>query len=115
MPTIEIQPDVFWIGVNDRTTDLFESLWPIVQEGVAYNTYLIYDEKKVIIDTAKSLKANEFLDQIEEITELSQIDYVVINHMEPDQSGTLHTVRGVAPQVTFIGPQTTSLRRRHLA
>jgi flavorubredoxin len=37
MPVIEIQPDVYWVGVNDRTTDLFESLWPIAREGVAYN------------------------------------------------------------------------------
>lgn len=107
MPVVEIKPDVYWIGVNDRTTDLFESLWPITQEGVAYNAYLINDEKKAIIDTAKSLKANEFLDQIEEVTALSRIDYVIINHMEPDHSGTLSALKRLAPQIVFIGTQKT--------
>jgi flavorubredoxin len=107
MPVVEIKPDVYWIGVNDRTTDLFESLWPITQEGVAYNAYLINDEKKAIIDTAKSLKANEFLDQIEEVTDLSKIDYVIINHMEPDHSGTLSALKRLAPQIVFIGTQKT--------
>jgi flavorubredoxin len=51
MPVIEIEPDVYWVGVNDRTTDLFESLSPITREGVAYNSYLIDDEKKALGDT----------------------------------------------------------------
>ena len=46
MPPVQIKPDIYWIGVNDRTTDLFEGLWPITQGGVSYNTYLINDEKK---------------------------------------------------------------------
>lgn len=46
MPPIEIRSNVYWIGVNDRTTDLFEGLWPIAKEGVSYNSYLINDEKK---------------------------------------------------------------------
>jgi anaerobic nitric oxide reductase flavorubredoxin len=44
MPSIAIKPDIYWIGVNDRTTDLFEGLWPITQEGISYNTYLINGE-----------------------------------------------------------------------
>jgi flavorubredoxin len=107
MPVIEIRPDVYWIGVNDRTTDLFESLWPITQGGVAYNAYLVNDDKKAIVDTAKSFKANEFIRQIEEITDVTQIDYVVINHMEPDHSGTLDMLKRIAPQATFVGTQKT--------
>ncbi len=53
MPVIEMRPGVYWIGVNDRTTDLFENLWPITGEGVACNAYLIRDGKNAIIDTAK--------------------------------------------------------------
>ena len=59
MPAVEIKPDVYWIGVNDRTTDLFEGLWPIAKEGVSYNSYLINDEKKAIIDLTKSFKEDE--------------------------------------------------------
>jgi flavorubredoxin len=102
MPPVEIKPDIYWIGVNDRTTDFFEGLWPITQEGVSYNTYLINDEKKVIIDLVKSLKTDEFFGQIDRIIDLSQLDYVIINHMEPDHTGVVRTIRRVAPNVTFL-------------
>ena len=102
MPPVQIKPDIHWIGVNDRTTDLFEGLWPITQEGVSYNTYLINDEKKVIIDLAKSLKTDEFLHQIDRVIDISQLDYVIMNHMEPDHSGVIRTMRRVAPNVTIL-------------
>ena len=107
MPPIEIKPDIYWIGVNDRTTDLFEGLWPISQEGVSYNTYLINDEKKAIVDLTKALKTDEFLDHIHDIADISQLDYVIVNHMEPDHSGVLRTLRRVAPQVTILGTEKT--------
>jgi anaerobic nitric oxide reductase flavorubredoxin len=107
MPPIEIKPNVYWIGVNDRTTDLFEGLWPITQEGVSYNAYLIDDEKKAIIDLAKALKTDEFFGQIDQIIDISDLDYVVVNHMEPDHSGVLTTLRRIAPQVTILGTEKT--------
>jgi anaerobic nitric oxide reductase flavorubredoxin len=107
MPPIEIKPNIYWIGVNDRTTDLFEGLWPITQEGVSYNAYLIDDEKKAIIDLSKALKTDEFFGQIDQVTDVSQLDYVVINHMEPDHSGVLTTLRRIAPQVTILGTEKT--------
>ena len=107
MPPIEIKPDVYWIGVNDRTTDLFEGLWPIEQEGVSYNAYLINDEKKAIVDLAKAFKTDEFFDHIAEIVDLAEIDYVVINHMEPDHTGVLRTLRKIAPDVVILGSQKT--------
>ena len=107
MPPIEIGPDVHWIGVNDRTTDLFEGLWPITQEGVSYNAYLIDDEKKAIVDLSKSLKTDDFLDQVHQIVDLSELDYVILNHMEPDHSGVLRTLRRVVPDVTIVGTQKT--------
>lgn len=107
MPPIEIKPNIYWIGVNDRTTDLFEGLWPITEEGVTYNTYLINDEQKAIVDLTKAFKTDEFLAQINEITELSQLDYVVINHMEPDHSGVIRTLRRIAPDITILGTEKT--------
>jgi anaerobic nitric oxide reductase flavorubredoxin len=110
MPAVEIKPDVYWIGVNDRTTDLFEGLWPIEQEGVSYNAYLINDEKKAIVDLAKALKTDEFFDHIAEIVDLAEIDYVVINHMEPDHTGVLRTLRRIAPDATILGsPKTKAM------
>lgn len=107
MPAVEIKPDVYWVGVNDRTTDLFEGLWPITKEGVSYNSYLIDDEKKAIIDLTKSLKGDEFLAQIDEVSDISKIDYIVVNHMEPDHSGLLRTFRRIAPRATILGSAKT--------
>jgi anaerobic nitric oxide reductase flavorubredoxin len=107
MPAISIKPDIYWIGVNDRITDLFEGLWPIAKEGVSYNSYLINDEKKAVIDLIKSFKGDEYFAQLDEIIDVSKIDYVIINHMEPDHSGLLRTLRRVSPNVTFIGTAKT--------
>jgi flavorubredoxin len=107
MPPIEITSGVYWIGVNDRTTDLFEGLWPITQEGVSYNAYLIDDEKKAVVDLSKALKTDEFFDQIDQVTDISQLDYVIVNHMEPDHSGVLRTLRRMAPQATILGTKKT--------
>jgi flavorubredoxin len=105
MSAVEIRPDVYWIGVNDRTTDLFEGLWPISQEGVSYNAYLIDDERKALIDLTKSLKSDEFFEQIGEVVDISRLDYVIINHVEPDHTGVLTTLRRIAPDVTIVGSE----------
>ena len=107
MPPVEIKPDIYWIGVNDRTTDLFEGLWPITQEGVSYNAYLINDEKKAIVDLTKALKTDEFFDQIDQLADVSQLDYIIVNHMEPDHSGVLRTLRRIAPQAIILGTEKT--------
>lgn len=103
MPAIEVKPGIHWIGVNDRTTDLFEGLWPITKEGVSYNAYVVKgEEKTALIDMAKDFKADELLDQIAQLTDPSGLDYIVINHMEPDHTGVLRTMRRVAPQVEIL-------------
>jgi len=107
MPAVKMRPGVFWIGVNDRTTDLFEGIWPITDEGVSYNSYLIKDKKTVLIDLAKSIKVDEFFGNLHELTDISKIDYVVINHMEPDHTGILSILRKLAPDVVIIGSEKT--------
>lgn len=102
MPAVEIKPDIYWIGVNDRTTDLFEGLWPISRHGVSYNSYLIKDKKNAIIDLSKAIKSDIFFDHIAEVIDISQIDYVIINHMEPDHTGVLRTLRKLAPDLTIL-------------
>ncbi|MGM0688712.1 MAG: FprA family A-type flavoprotein [Bacillota bacterium] len=102
MPAVAIQPDIFWVGVNDHTTNLFEGLWPITLEGVSYNSYFIKAEKKVIIDLAKSIKVEEYIDRINEISEISGIDYIVLNHMEPDHTSILKVIRALAPQAEIL-------------
>ncbi len=102
MLPVEIRPGIHWIGLNDRTTDLFEGLWPIKQEGVSLNSYLILDEKKVIIDATREIMAVEMLGKVQRLTDLAGIDYVVINHMEPDHSGALLALRQIAPQAVLL-------------
>ena len=102
MPAIEVKPGIHWIGVNDRTTDLFEGMWPITQEGVSYNSYLVIDEKKALVDLANTSHAGTLLDQITDVIDPSTLDYVVINHMEPDHTGAINLLCQVAPNVTFL-------------
>ncbi|MEN3011249.1 MAG: FprA family A-type flavoprotein, partial [Candidatus Bipolaricaulaceae bacterium] len=60
MGPIEIKPGIFWVGVNDRTTDLFEGLWPL-PSGVSYNAYLVVGKRIALIDSVKNHYAEEFL------------------------------------------------------
>jgi anaerobic nitric oxide reductase flavorubredoxin len=103
MPAVEIRPDVYWIGVNDRTTDLFEGIWPITEEGVSYNSYLIADKKKVLVDLSKALKANEYIEQVGGLVPLKDLDYIVLNHLEPDHTGVLRTMLQINPGVKLLG------------
>ncbi len=105
MPSVEIRPDVFWIGLNDRTTDLFEGIWPVSHEGVTYNSYLLRDEKKVIIDLAKGFKTDEYFERIDSLVPLSEIDYIVVNHMEPDHTGAVRALVRIPRRLTIIATE----------
>ncbi len=84
----EIAAGVYYIGVNDYETDLFEGLWPI-PEGVSYNSYIVKGEKTAVIDTVKILFVDEFLTNIEKVIPFEEIDYIILNHLEPDHSSSL--------------------------
>jgi len=102
MPAVEIKPGIYWVGVNDRTTDLFEGVWPITQEGVSYNSYLVVDQKTALIDLANTSHAASLVEQIADVMDPARLDYVVINHMEPDHTGAIHLLLQIAPSVTFL-------------
>ena len=102
MTAIEVKSGINWIGVNDRTTDLFEGLWPITSEGVSYNAYVIKDQQNALIDLAKDIKSNALLDQISEVVDPADLDYIVINHMEPDHTGVIRSLRRIAPKATVL-------------
>jgi anaerobic nitric oxide reductase flavorubredoxin len=105
MPAVEVKPGIYWIGVNDRTTDLFEGIWPVTNEGVSYNAYLVKGQKNAIIDMAKDMKSETLLEQISEIIDPSDIDYIIINHMEPDHTGVLRTIKRISPQAEIYCTQ----------
>jgi anaerobic nitric oxide reductase flavorubredoxin len=100
--TVQIAPGIHWIGVNDRTTDLFEGMWPISGEGVSYNAYLICDEKQALIDLAKALKGDDLLRRINSLADAANLDYIVLNHMEPDHTGVLRQFTRLAPRAVFV-------------
>ena len=103
-----IRPDVYWVGVNDFQPDLFEGLWYIRDIGISYNAYLIQDEKNVLIDTVGMKDFDLFFRQIQRVLNPAKLDYVVVNHMEPDHSGSLRLLREAAPQVTILGSKKTA-------
>lgn len=105
MKPIEISKDIYWIGVNDEKTILFEGLWPIEDEGISYNSYLIKDEKNVLIDLCKDIYQQEYMDALKMLVDPTQIDYLVVNHMEPDHSGALQVFRQLAPQAVILTTQ----------
>jgi anaerobic nitric oxide reductase flavorubredoxin len=107
MLPVEIKPGITWVGVNDRITELFEGLWTIKLEGVSYNSYLIRDEKTVVIDLCKSMLTGEYVNQLEDLVTLEKLDYVIINHMEPDHTGALRALIKKAPNVQILGTAKT--------
>ena len=102
MKPVGISEGIFWIGVNDEKTELFEGLWPIKEEGISYNSYLIKDDKTVLIDLCKEIYSAEYLDALKELVDPAKINYLVINHMEPDHSGALSAFRNLAPQEVIL-------------
>ena len=102
MIATRIANDVYAITVNDRTTDLFEGLWPIAKEGVTYNSFIIDDEKKVLIDATREFKTDTLVNQIGGIFPPEELDYIVVNHMEPDHTGALSTIMRIAPKAQIV-------------
>jgi len=106
MHQVNLAENIYYLGFNDRRTHLFENFWPI-PNGVSYNSYLIVDEKIALIDTVERAYIDEFLEQIEELTGGRAVDYLVINHMEPDHSGALKAVVAKYPGITLVGNKKT--------
>ncbi len=103
---IEIANKVYYVGVNDRNKALFEGLWPLPY-GVSYNSYLIDDEKVCLIDTVEVDFFVQFIEKLREVLGDRQIDYLVINHMEPDHSGSLALLKKYYPNIQVIGNKKT--------
>ncbi|MGB5823901.1 MAG: FprA family A-type flavoprotein [Proteocatella sp.] len=99
--SVKVTEDIYYIGVNDRETALFENMWPL-DNGVTYNSYLIKDEKNVLLDTVKINKVDVFLKKMEEVLQDKPLDYLVIHHMEPDHSSSIRTILGLYPDVTLV-------------
>ena len=99
---IKLNEHVWYVGANDRRTHLFENIWPI-PKGVAYNSYIVADEKIAIIDTLEKSFLDDFIENIEDVCQERTPDYLIINHMEPDHSGAIRTLLLRYPDITIVG------------
>lgn len=103
----EITKDVFYTGVNDRVTQKFESLWPI-PNGISYNSYIVKGrEKLALIDCVSIDYVHSFLANIQAIAPDKNIDYLVVNHMEPDHSGSIPEIVSRYPDIKIVGNSKT--------
>ena len=102
----EITSNIHYVGVNDRHKDIFEGLWPLPY-GVSYNSYIINDEKIALVDTVEADFFPQFLDNIRQVIGDRQIDYIIVNHMEPDHSGSLALIKQYYPGARIIGNKKT--------
>ena len=102
MSILPLSENVKWIGVLDPDLVTFD----IVMEtrfGTTYNSYFINADKKAVIETVKFSFRNEFLDKIRQLTDPSEIEYIILNHTEPDHSGSLETLLKYASNATVVG------------
>ena len=97
-----ITNDIRYIGVNDHDIDLFEGQY-IVPEGMAYNSYVIIDEKIAVMDTVSADFGEEWLANLENVLAGRKPDYLIIHHMEPDHSANIDKFVNAYPEATIVG------------
>ncbi|MGL5771759.1 MAG: FprA family A-type flavoprotein, partial [Bacteroidales bacterium] len=104
--TKKLTGHIHYVGVNDRSSYKFEKLWSL-NHGVSYNSYLILDEKVALVDTVEIGFADVFLKKIESLLNGRTIDYLVVNHMEPDHSSSIAIIKNRYPDMKIIGNSKT--------
>lgn len=98
---MEITKDILYVGVNDHEVDLFEGQY-VVPNGMAYNSYVIKDEKIAVMDTVDAKFSHEWLDNVADVLEGAKPDYLIVQHMEPDHAANIHNFMKVYPDTTVV-------------
>ena len=99
---LPLSPNVNWVGATDSEIPLFEQLWPI-PEGISFNSYLVKgSEKTALIDSVHQKKAEEHFGKISKLIDIADIDYLIINHMEPDHTGAVPKLLRKAPKAKVV-------------
>ena len=98
---IAIREDLFWVGGNDRRLALFENVFPIPR-GVSYNAYVMLDEKTVLFDTVDKSVSGVFFESLAHVLAGRKLDYLVVNHMEPDHAATMEELVLRYPEVKIV-------------
>ena len=107
----KVTEDLYWVGGNDRRLALFENIHPI-SRGVSYNSYLLLDEKTVLFDTVDWSICRQFLENIQAVLNGRPLDYLVINHMEPDHGAAIEEIILRYPDVKIISTEKSFLLMR---
>ena len=97
----KINDDLFWVGGSDRRLALFENAYPIPR-GISYNSYVLLDEKTVLFDTVDRAITGQFLENVEAVLDGRDLDYIIVNHMEPDHCATLGEIVRRYPDVQVV-------------
>lgn len=98
---MKITDDILYVGVNDHDVDLFEGQY-VVPNGIAYNSYVIKDEKIAVMDTVDARFTHEWLDNIEKVLGSTKPDYLIVQHMEPDHAANIENFMKVYPDTTIV-------------
>src|SRR5512136_744640 len=99
MKTVEIKPDIYWVGAIDWAVRDFHGY--MTPNGTTYNNYLILDDKVTLLDTVKHDFSEIMLDNVSQLIDPSKIDYVIINHIENDHATSLDRIMAFAPNATI--------------
>lgn len=100
--TRKVTDNIYWVGGNDRRLALFENLFPIPR-GVSYNSYLIMDEKTALMDTVDFSISRQFIENVQYVLDGRTLDYLVINHMEPDHCANIEVLVKLYPKMKLVG------------
>lgn len=100
MKPVEIKKGIYWVGAIDWDLRYFHGY--ITPRGSTYNAYLIKDEKTVLVDTVKHYKCEELLARVKDVVDPARVDYLVVNHIEPDHSGSFLKVLEAMPQLKIV-------------
>ncbi len=106
MKDTTISNNIIYIGADDKTIDLFEGQY-VVPNGISYNSYLIKDEKNVVMDTIDRRKTDEWLENLEKALDGQKVDYLVISHLEPDHAYNIGVLAEKYPDMKLIGNMKT--------
>ena len=102
----KVKENLFWVGGNDRRLALFENIFPL-SRGVSYNSYLLLDEKTVLFDTADKAVSEQFFANVTHVLRERKLDYLVVDHMEPDHGALIENLILRYPELKIIGNNKT--------
>ena len=114
MSTIQIKENIYSVGVINPNLRVFDIIMK-TDFGTSYNSYLIRDEKTVLIDTVHLKFFDEYLENIRQVCDVAQIDYLIMNHTEPDHSGSLAKLLELNPNLTVISTMPAKMYSEEIA